>query len=80
MSPPPAFTRDHEPLRLALIDVDGDGCADLLDVGPASVTLCRNVGAGQLADPIVISGTPPATPGSYRVVDLLGFRHSRRAF
>ena len=72
MSPPPAFTRDHEPLRLALIDVDGDGCADLLYVGPASVTLWRNVGAGQLADPIVISGTPPATPGSYRVVDLLG--------
>jgi RHS repeat-associated protein len=72
MSPSPAFDRNHDPLRLAIVDVDGDGCGDLLYVGPTSVTLWRNVGGGQLADPIVISDTPPAIPGSYRVLDLLG--------
>jgi hypothetical protein len=72
MSPSPALTRNHEPLRLSLVDVDGDGCADLIYVGPTSVTLWRNVGAGQLSDPIVFPNTPLAAPGSYRIVDLLG--------
>jgi len=72
MSHPPAFSRDHDPLRVTLVDVDGDGCADILYIGPTSVTLWRNTGATQLADPVVIEATPLATPGSYRVVDLLG--------
>jgi RHS repeat-associated protein len=72
MSPPPALGRDHDPRRLALVDVDGDGCADLIYVGPTSVTWWRNVGAARLAAPVVVANTPPASPGSYRIVDLLG--------
>jgi RHS repeat-associated protein len=72
MSPSPAFARNHDPRRLALIDIDGDGCADLVYVGPSTVTYWRNVGAGQLASPVIIPNTPPAQPGSYRIVDLLG--------
>jgi RHS repeat-associated protein len=72
MSPAPAFDRNHAPLRLALVDIDGDGCADLVYVGPTSVTWWRNVGATRLAAPVTIANTPPASPGSYRIVDLLG--------
>jgi RHS repeat-associated protein len=72
MSPAPQFTRDHDPRRLILYDVDGDGCADLVYVDVLSVTLWRNVGAGQLSAPMVIADTPPAALGSFRIVDLLG--------
>ncbi|AIO85462.1 FG-GAP/YD repeat-containing protein [Burkholderia pseudomallei] len=72
MTPSPAFGRDFDPHRLALYDVDGDGCADLVYVGLQSVTLWRNVGATRLAAPVAIPGTPVALPGSYRIVDLLG--------
>jgi RHS repeat-associated protein len=72
MSPAPQFTRNYDPRRLFLYDVDGDGCADLVYVDVLSVTLWRNVGAGQLAAPIVIADTPPAALGSFRIVDLLG--------
>ncbi|AIP63175.1 hypothetical protein DR62_1707 [Burkholderia thailandensis] len=72
MTPSPVFARDFDPRRLALYDVDGDGCADLVYVGLQSVTVWRNVGATRLAAPVAIPGTPVALPGSYRVVDLLG--------
>lgn len=72
MTPSPSFARDYDPARMNLVDVDGDGCADLVYVDSGSVTLWRNVGAGQLAEPVVISCTPLATVGTYRLVDLLG--------
>ena len=72
MMPSPAFPRDYDPHRLALFDIDGDGCADLVYVGLQSVTLWRNVGATRLAAPTTIASTPVALPGSFRIVDLLG--------
>jgi RHS repeat-associated protein len=72
MSPAPAFSRNHDPRRLFLYDVDGDGCADLVYIDALSVTLWRNVGADRLTAPVVIADTPPASLGSFRIADLLG--------
>ena len=54
LSPAPAFSRNHDPNRLFLVDVDGDGCADLVYVDALSVTLWRTTGATQLADPLTV--------------------------
>ena len=72
MSPTPAMGRDWDPRRLAVVDIDGSGCADLVYVGPGSVTIWRNTGASRLSAPVTIEPTPPAAPGSYRFADLLG--------
>ncbi len=72
MQPAPQFAANHDARRLFLYDVDGDGCADLVYVDVLSVTLWRNVGAGQLGLPVVINNTPPAAIGSFRIVDLMG--------
>jgi RHS repeat-associated protein len=72
MTPSLALPRDHDPRRITLIDVDGDGCADLVHVGSESVTVWRNMGADRLSAPQVISNTPPAKPGTFRFVDLAG--------
>ena len=70
--PAPALDRDWEPFRLALFDVDGDGCADLVYLGATSVTIWRNTGANRLSAPVTIDNTPLSSFGSYRLVDLLG--------
>jgi RHS repeat-associated protein len=72
MTPSPHFNRNYDPARMNVVDIDGDGCADLVYVDAMSVTLWRNVGAAQLADPVVINFTPIAQPGTYRILDLLG--------
>lgn len=72
MSPPPVMGQNWDPQRLALLDVDGDGCADLVYVDAMSVSVWRNTGANRLAAPMTIAHTCLATPGSYRLVDLLG--------
>jgi RHS repeat-associated protein len=72
MSPAPAIGRDWDPRRLAVVDIDGSGCADLVYVGPGRVTIWRNTGADRLSEPLIIEPTPPAGPGSYRFADLLG--------
>jgi RHS repeat-associated protein len=70
--PAPSLDQDWNPLRLALFDVDGDGCADLVYVGADTVTIWLNTGANRLSPPLTINNTPFATPGSYRLVDLMG--------
>jgi RHS repeat-associated protein len=72
MTPSPNFGIDYDPRRMNVVDIDGDGCGDLVYVGSISVTVWRNVGAAQLADPMVVDHTPLAQPGSYRILDLLG--------
>jgi RHS repeat-associated protein len=72
MTPSPTFDRRYDPARMYLIDIDGDGCADLVYVGPDSVTVWRNVGAAQLAGPMVVEHTPLTQSGTYRLLDLFG--------
>jgi RHS repeat-associated protein len=72
MTPSPTFDRFYDPTRMNVVDIDGDGCGDLVYVDAETVTVWRNVGGAQLADPMVVEHTPLARPGSYRLVDLLG--------
>jgi RHS repeat-associated protein len=69
----PRFPAGHDPRRVLLGDVDGDGLADLLYVDDARVTLWINRGGDAWSDPVVIEGTPPVTePDAVRLVDLRG--------
>jgi RHS repeat-associated protein len=69
----PRFPDGHDPRRILLGDVDGDGLADLLYVDDARVTLWINRGGEGWSDPVAIEGTPPVTDlDAVRLVDLRG--------
>src|SRR5262249_33266732 len=69
----PRFPPGHDPRRILLGDVDGDGLADLVYVDDTQVTLWINRAGNAWSDPIVIEGTPPVTDvDAMRLVDLLG--------
>ena len=69
----PRFPSGHDPRRILLGDVDGDGLADLVYVDDTQVTLWINRAGNAWSDPIVIEGTPPVTDvDAVRLVDLLG--------
>jgi RHS repeat-associated protein len=72
MANAPKLPRQYDPRRMQLADVDGDGCADLIYVGPQSVTVWLNQGGQRLADPIEIGFTPFALPGQIRLADMNG--------
>lgn len=69
---PPQLPRLYDPARMFLTDVDGDGCADLVYVGPDSVTYWLNVNGNRLSDPQQIRFTPSAPPQQIRLADMNG--------
>ena len=69
----PRLPYGHDPKRILLGDVDGDGLADLIYVGDTKVTLWINQSGNRWSDPIDIRGTPPVSDvDAVRAVDLLG--------
>ena len=73
MNDGPRFPDGHDPRRILLGDVDGDGLADLVYVDDARITLWVNRGGNGWSAPVVIDGTPPVTDaGAVRLVDLRG--------
>ncbi|WP_291409029.1 SpvB/TcaC N-terminal domain-containing protein [Actinophytocola sp.] len=69
----PRFPAGHDPRRVLLGDVDGDGLADLVYVEDTKVTLWLNQSGNGWSDPIEITGTPPVSDlGDVRITDLLG--------
>jgi RHS repeat-associated protein len=69
----PQLPDNADPSRLMLGDIDGDGCADLLYVGPDSITFWMNHGGNRWGDPRAVTGTPiPADAQGVRLVDFLG--------
>jgi RHS repeat-associated protein len=72
MAHPPALGSDYDPQRLSLVDIDGDGCCDLVYVGPASVTFWYNRGGLALSDPQEIRYVPGSKPGEVRLCDFNG--------
>jgi RHS repeat-associated protein len=63
----------HDPQRILLVDVDGDGLADFLYVGYDSLTLWINRAGNGWSDPVTVPGTPTvADPDNVRAADLLG--------
>lgn len=61
-----------DPRRVLLVDVDGDGCSDLVYLDDARVLVWRWCGADKLSAPSAVPGTPPTGPGRFRLLDLDG--------
>ncbi len=57
---------------LMLLDVDGDGCADLVRVTANGVEVCLNQNGISFSNPVFIPDTPPAIPGTIRAINMLG--------
>jgi RHS repeat-associated protein len=69
----PRLPANHDPRRLLLGDVDGDGLADLVYVDDGYVTLWINRSGHGWSAPTTIEGTPLVTDmDAVRLVDLLG--------
>jgi RHS repeat-associated protein len=69
----PRFPDGHDPKRILVGDVDGDGLADIVYVDNAKVTLWINQSGNGWSDPIAIKGTPPVSDiDAVRLADVLG--------
>src|SRR5216683_4184370 len=72
MSNAPVLPRQFDPLRLYVLDIDGDGCADIVYVDVDRVLYWFNQGGVRLSDVQEILYTPPAKPGQIRLADMNG--------
>jgi hypothetical protein len=69
----PHLPENHNPKRLLLGDVDGDGLADIVYVEDRQVSLWINQSGNSWSDRITVHGTPPVSDAdSLRLTDLLG--------
>jgi RHS repeat-associated protein len=75
-----------DPRRCHLVDVNGDGIADLVYVDDEAIFLWVNRQGNTFAEAVVIRQPPPATPETVRAADMLGtgcaglvFGQTRRA-
>ena len=69
----PRLPHGHDPRRVLIGDVDGDGPADFLYVDDGKVTLWINKSGNGFGDPIKIRGTPSVTDmDAVSLVDALG--------
>ena len=55
-----------------LIDVDGDGCADLVRVTADGILVAINRNGAAFADPVLLAPVPTPIPGTIRFVNLKG--------
>lgn len=60
----PAIDAIADPRRFHLVDLDGDGCADLVEVSAAGVTAWINRSGVSWSDAIVDPLVPPPIPGT----------------
>jgi RHS repeat-associated protein len=58
--------------ELLLVDLDGDGCADLVQVSARGVTVYQNRNGQELAEPVLLDAVPPPLPGTVRALNLGG--------
>ncbi|EIV91293.1 toxin TcdB middle/N-terminal domain-containing protein [Frankia sp. QA3] len=72
MANPPALPPHHDPQRLFLSDIDGDGCADLVYVDADRILYWLNGGGARLGDQVEVARTPPAPRGAARLADMRG--------
>ncbi len=61
-----------DPGRTFLMDVNGDGCADLVHVSPGGIRIHFNRNGSGFSDPVVIDTVPAPIPGSVRAVNMNG--------
>ena len=60
------------PEQIILIDVDGDGCADMVRVSSSGIELHMNRGGRGFAPPVRYPVIPQPIPGTVRAVDMNG--------
>jgi RHS repeat-associated protein len=72
MQPAPALPRNYDPDHMFLVDVDGDGCADLVYLDAGQILVWLNTGADRLVGPRVIAPTPAIRPRQVRLADMTG--------
>lgn len=67
-------TSSHDGIStsLLLIDVDGDGCADLVRVTPDGVEVCQNKNGISFSEPVIITDIPVPIPGTLRAANMQG--------
>lgn len=58
--------------QVFLIDLDGDGCADLVYLTPSGLMIVPNRNGESFGKPVVHEGVPVPLPGTIRPVDLFG--------
>jgi RHS repeat-associated protein len=69
----PRLPYGHDPRRVLIGDVDGDGAADVVYVDDGRVTLWINQSGNGFSDPIEIHGTPSVTDtDAVRLADVFG--------
>lgn len=62
----------RHPDNVLLMDVNGDGCADLVFVSAAGIKVYHNRNGVSFSDGAVFDVTPPAIPGTIRPADMSG--------
>ena len=62
----------RSPEQLLLLDVDGDGCSDLVRIGPGGISLYLNRSGQGFSEPIHYPTAPTPIPGTLRAADMRG--------
>lgn len=62
----------RHPDRVFLVDIDSDGCADLVYFTGTTVLVAQNRNGSSFADASSLENIPPAIPGTIRVSNLAG--------
>jgi RHS repeat-associated protein len=68
----PRLRRDTAADALLLVDLDGDGCADLVQVSARGLTIYQNRNGQEFAAPVVLDAIPAPLPGTVRALNLSG--------
>ena len=68
----PRLRRDVSRDGLLLVDVDGDGCADLVHVSAEGISIYQNMNGAGFAEPVTVGSIPAPLPGTVRAVNLSG--------
>ena len=72
MQSPPVLPYDVDPTRVLLVDLDGDGCADVVHLAAGRVRWWPNRAGSGFEPPRDIPHVPTGAIGDPRVADLLG--------
>ena len=72
MADPPALPFDTDPATVLLVDVDGDGCADVVQLTDGTLRWWPNRSGDGFQPPREIDHLPPGMARGMRVADLLG--------
>ncbi|HEX2856245.1 MAG TPA: toxin TcdB middle/N-terminal domain-containing protein [Propionibacteriaceae bacterium] len=72
MADPPMLPYDCDPATVLVVDVDGDGCADVLHVAGGTLTWWPNRSGSGFEPPRVVRHLPTGAMAALRVADLAG--------